>query len=155
MSGLSYYKVGQRQDFGTHTFTAEEIVAFGRKYDPQPFHIDAEKAKDSMFGGLCASGWHTGAVWMRKICDFRERDFARVAAEGGVPPVLGPSPGIKNMRWFKPVFAGATIRFGCEVTAARELRSRPGWGVVETRNFAETPDGEPVMEFESAVMVRV
>ncbi|WP_099864509.1 MaoC family dehydratase [Pararhizobium haloflavum] len=155
MSGLNYYKVGERQDFGTHTFTAQEIIAFGKKFDPQPFHVDEARARDSMFGGLCASGWHTGAVWMRKICEFREKDFARVAENGGVPPVLGPSPGIRNMRWLKPVFAGETIRFGCVVAKTRVLRTKPGWGLVETHNFAETLDGKTVMAFDSAVLVKI
>jgi acyl dehydratase len=154
MSGFGFYEVGVVQDFGTHIFTADEIIAFGQKFDPQPFHVDAEAAKASLFGGLCASGWHTGAVWMRKICDYREREFARIEAEGGTAPVLGPSPGISNMRWLKPVFAGETIRFGCEVTGKRALKSRPGWGIVESRNFAERLDGERVMEFDSAILVR-
>lgn len=154
MSGLDYYVVGTRQDFGTHTFTAEEIIAFARAYDPQPFHLDAESARASLFGGLCASGWHTGAIWMRKTCDFRASEFARIEAEGGTAPVLGPSPGFKNMRWLKPVFAGETIRFGAVVAGTRLLRSKPGWGIVETDNFAETLDGVPVMRFESAVLVK-
>ena len=57
--------VGSRRDLGSYTFTEEEIIRFGRKYDPQSFHIDPEAAKNSMFGGLIASGWHTAAVWMK------------------------------------------------------------------------------------------
>lgn len=155
MSSLDYYRIGARQDFGTHTFTADEIIAFGKKFDPQPFHVDADAAKQSLFGGLCASGWHTGAVWMRKICDFRERETARITAEGGKPPILGPSPGIRNMRWLQPVFAGETIHFGCDVVNARALKSKPGWGIVETRNFAENANGERVMEFDSAVLIQI
>ena len=155
MTGLDYYTIGDRQDFGDHTFTEEEIVAFARKYDPQPFHLDHEAANGSVFGALCASGWHTGAIWMRKNCEFRDKDIARHVAEGGVAPVHGPSPGLKNLTWHKPVFPGETIRFGSEVTGKRELRSKPGWGVLETRNFAETLDGKPVMTFDSAVLIRL
>ena len=155
MSGEDYYVVGARHDFGTHVFTADDIIAFAEKYDPQPFHVDEQRARESLFGGLCASGWHTAAVWMRKNCDYRARDFARIEAEGGKPPVHGPSPGFKNMAWFKPVFAGDTVRFGCTVLAVRALNSKPGWGIVQTENFAETPDGKPVMRFESAVLVQL
>lgn len=155
MSGLDFYEVGAVQDFGTHTFTEDEIIAFGRKFDPQPFHVDPEAARQSLFGGLCASGWHTGAVWMRKVCDYRDREFARIEAEGGKAPVLGPSPGIRNMRWLKPVFAGETVRFGSEILSTRALKSKPGWGIVETRNFAETLDGAAVMQFESALLVAI
>lgn len=155
MSGLDYYVIGRREDFGVHTFSAEEIVEFARKYDPQPFHLDEEAARNSMFGGLCASGWHTTAIWMRKACDFRDREFARIEAEGGEKPGVGPSPGFKNLRWLKPVFAGETIRFFSEPLSARALNSRPGWGIVESANGAETLDGKPVMTFQSAVLVKI
>jgi acyl dehydratase len=63
------FKVGERAELGRHTFTEEEIVSFGRQYDPQPFHVDPEKAGKSVFGGLIASGWHTCAVGMRLMCE--------------------------------------------------------------------------------------
>lgn len=155
MSGLDFYTIGARPVFGTHTFEPDEIIAFAKKYDPQPFHLDAELARNSMFGGLCASGWHTAGVWMRKNYDFLRTEFARIEAEGGTPPMLGPSPGFRDLRWLKPVYAGETISFGTEVKAKRELKSKPGWGLVESSGFAERLDGTPVMTFDSAVLVGV
>ena len=58
-------EIGAKRDLGTYTFTEDEIIAFAQKYDPQIFHIDPEAAKNTMFGGLIASGWHTAAVWMK------------------------------------------------------------------------------------------
>lgn len=154
MNVLDLFIPGETQDFGTHTFTAEEIIAFAKLYDPQPFHLDAEAAKASLFGGLCASGWHTTAMWMRKNCDHRPVYEARLRAEGRPVPAYGPSPGFKNLKWLRPVFAGETIRFGLMVKGARALGSRPGWGLVQSEGHAF--HGETcVMRFDSTVLIRL
>jgi acyl dehydratase len=145
---------GYRADLGTHVFTAEEIVRFAEKYDPQLFHVDVEAARASIFGGLCASGWHTAAVWMRKQRDHAARR-AKLRAEAGLPAVeFGPSPGFENLKWLRPVYAGEEIRFYCETTVFRPSASRPGWHVFTGNNGGTLLDGTPVISFTSSALVR-
>ncbi len=150
-----FFAPGYKADLGTHLFTAEEIIRFATKYDPQPFHVDPEAAKASIFGGLCASGWHTASVWMRKQRDFAaERERQRAAA--GLPAVaFGPSPGFEKLKWLRPVYAGEEIRFYCATTACRPSASRPGWYVFTGDNGAATSAGEPVLSFTSSALVRL
>jgi acyl dehydratase len=134
--------VGTRRDLGSYTFTEEEIIRFGRKYDPQSFHIDPEAAKHSMFGGLIASGWHTAAIWMKLAIAERERSR-------GTSPLLraGVSPGFEDMKWLNPVRPGMTIRFSSEITGKKELASRPELGLVLSRNKGHDEDGDLVFRF--------
>lgn len=150
MRFLEDVAVGERTTFGSHTFTAEEIRRFASAYDPQPFHMDEEAAARSHFGALCASGWHTAAMWMR----FMVRHRQRAASGGAVMPDLGPSPGFDDLKWLKPVYAGDTIAFSTEVVAKRESRSRPGWGVVTSRNEAHNAAGDLVFCFTGHVLVQ-
>jgi len=122
---------GERNEIGRFTFTAESIVAFARKFDPQYFHLDAEKAKDSVLGGLCASGWHVSAAMMRCNVEAIERQARAVAAQGGEPPKFGPSPGFRNLKWLKPVHAGDTVTYFMRFTGDRPVPSRPGRNIVE------------------------
>lgn len=101
------------------TVTAEAIVAFARQFDPQPFHLDDEAGKASLFGGLCASGWHTAALCMRMMCDAYLLDSASLG-----------SPGLDELRWLKPVRAGDTLRWKMTVLEQRPSRSRPAMGSV-------------------------
>jgi acyl dehydratase len=134
--------IGTRRDLGSYTFTEEEIIRFGRKYDPQSFHIDPEAAKHSMFGGLIASGWHTAAVWMKLAIAERERSK-------GTSPLLraGVSPGFEDMKWLKPVRPGMTVRFSSEITGKKELASRPELGLVLSRNKGHDENGDLVFRF--------
>ena len=86
------FKVGERSEMGRHTFGADEIVTFARQFDPQPFHTDPQAARESAFGGLIASGWHTCAVGMRLMVD---QYIGRTVSLG--------SPGIEDIRWLRPV----------------------------------------------------
>jgi len=131
------FKVGDRAEMGSHTFTEEEILSFGRAYDPQPFHTDREAADKSFFGGLIASGWHTCAVAMRVMVE----SYLRHAASLG-------SPGIENVRWPHPVRPGDTLVFRREVLAARASMTRPGVGLVKHRWEAVNQRGELVMTME-------
>ncbi|CAM5222871.1 dehydratase [Bosea thiooxidans] len=141
---------GSRHELGSFIFTAEEIVAFARSFDPQPFHMDEAAAAASSFGRLAASGWHTAAVWMATMVSHRRRQFA---VASGRPARLGPSPGFKNLRWTKPVFAGDRITYFSEVTAKRESASRPQWGLYFHRNTGLNQKGEEVFSFEGCVFV--
>jgi acyl dehydratase len=136
--------VGERTDLGSHTFTAEEIKAFARKFDPQRFHVDEEAAKASPFGRLCASGWHTAAVFMRHFVEFERSEADKLRAHGDTPARDGPSPGIRELRWLKPVYAGDTI------TYARETTRQPGWGLMVAYNTGTNQHGELVFSFIGA-----
>jgi acyl dehydratase len=135
--------------FGSHTFTAEEIKAFAREFDPQAFHLDEEAAKQSHFGKLCASGWHTMAVWMRMMVDKRSQVVAEMAARGEPVPTLGPSPGFRDLRWHKPVYVGDTISYSSTVIDKRPSNSRPDWGVISVRTTGMNQNGEPVISVVS------
>jgi acyl dehydratase len=146
-------RLGDLRDFGKHTFTTEDIKRFARTFDPQPFHVDEEAARRSHFGALCASGWHTTAACMRLIVDFHKRLAAEMLARGEHPAKIGPSPGFKNMRWVKPVYAGDTIAFSSKVIDMRPLASRPQWGVVRMHTIGTNQKGERVYEVENAAFV--
>jgi acyl dehydratase len=135
-------RIGGRRELGSYTFTEEEIIRFGKKYDPQPFHIDPEAAKHSIFGGIIASGWHTAAIWMKLAIADREKS-------AGKSPLLraGVSPGYEDMRWIKPVRPGMTLRFSSEICGKVELRSRPDMGIVLSRNEARNDKGTLVFHF--------
>jgi acyl dehydratase len=154
MSLDSFFRIGETITLGSHTFTAPEIKAFAAKYDPQRFHMDEREAETSVFGALCASGWHTAATWMKYNLTNRE-DTAKQSWEGPGPrPEFGPSPGFTNMKWLKPVYAGDTITFTRRAVAHRALASRPGWRLLTIICGAHDDAGRPVMEFESTVLVK-
>lgn len=131
------FKVGERAELGRHTFTAEEIIDFGRRYDPQPFHVDVEKAKHGAFGGLIASGWQTCAIGMRLM----------VEAYINQTVSLG-SPGIDDIRWLKPVRPGDTIAYSRTVLESRASATRNGVGLVKHRWEAVNQRGERVLTME-------
>jgi acyl dehydratase len=148
-----YLGIGEAIELGEHVFSAEAIKAFARLYDPQPFHVDEALAAGTVFGGLCASGWHTAAVWMR----LNLRHFAKNRPEwtgAGPEPSFGPSPGFENMRWPKPVYAGETVRYFRTATAHRRLASRPGWRIVSLRGHAVDSKGDAVLDFDGGTFLK-
>jgi acyl dehydratase len=149
-----YFDVGTAIELGSHTFAADEIKEFARKYDPQPFHVDEEAAGHSVFGALCASGWHTAAMWMRYNLKRREDAGDTPWGGPGPQPEFGPSPGFQNLKWLKPVYAGDTVTFTRRAVGHRALASRPGWRVLTIVCAGHNQNGDPVLEFESAVLVK-
>lgn len=137
-------EVGRVVEAGSYTMTRAEIVEFASKYDPQPFHLDEEKAKDSMFGELVASGFHTASAMMRMMVDHLIR-------EGGG---LG-SPGIDELRWVQTVKPGDVLRIRARVLDKRESKSKPGIGII--RNFVEVLNqkDEVVLTMKSTGFVRM
>ena len=121
-------------DLGSHAFDADAIVAFARDFDPQPFHLDEDAGKASLFGGLAASGWHVACAWMALWIAHQNREIAARAARGEVVPVPGPSPGFDDMKWLRPVLAGDTVRYRTTLIRARPSATRPDWGILSTRN---------------------
>lgn len=133
------FQVGDTWSSPPTLISAEEIMAFGRNYDPQPMHTDIERAAQGPFGGLIASGWHIAAVSVR----------AFVQAGGyGKTPVVGL--GIDELRWMRPVKAGDTLTFTRDVVELRRSATNPGHGIVRTRVTARNQDGESVMTLMTA-----
>lgn len=147
MTDFEDLEIGQEAEIGSHTFTAGEIIAFARRWDPQPFHIDPEAAARSLLGGLCASGWHTACMWMRLNVEHGRRLAAEALAAGRQPPRFGPSPGISDLRWPRPVYAGDTVTYSWRISGKRPLATRPQWGLVEHEAFGVNQNGEPVLAF--------
>ena len=133
---LDDFKPGQVFELGSFTMTEEEIIDFATKFDPQPFHTDPEAARESPFGGLIASGWHTVGCVMRLLVD------NLIPAKSA----LG-SPGIDHLRWLQPVRPGVEYRVTYTVDEVRESRSKPDRGVITTTCDAYDPEGEKVMTF--------
>ena len=149
-----FFEPGHRSEIGSHTFTRDEIIRFARKFDPQPFHIDEEKARASVLGGLCASGWHTAAVWMRLMRDFNAGSVAEWVAAGNPPYAIGPSPGFKNLRWIRPVYVDDTITYFNNTETCRPSASRPGWYIFSGRQEGINQHGKPVFSFDSTGFLR-
>jgi acyl dehydratase len=120
---------GRVFDLGTTVVDRHEMLAFARRFDPQPFHVDEEAGAASIFGRLAASGWFTAALWMRAYAD---GVLARATSVG--------SPGGDEIRWPAPVFAGDELRASMEVLEARRSRSRPGLGLVRVRALLHRGD---------------
>jgi acyl dehydratase len=145
--------VGQRREIGSFTFTADLIKQFAAQFDPQPFHLDEEAGRKSLFGGLAASGWHVGSVCMKLMVADGQRLSKEQAARGEEVAVWGPSPGFRELRWIKPVLAGDTIRFSSEVETIRTSEKRPEWGIVQARNTGFNQRGELVFSFLATAFV--
>lgn len=143
--------IGETEELGTYTFEPDDIIRFAQQFDPQPFHTDAEAAKNSLFGSLCASGWQTASVWMKLMVGYRDRIRTYALSRGARPARLGPSPGYNNLKWLKPVYAGDTITYRTTVTAKRASASRPGWGLVFHHNTGTNQHGEEVFSFDGMV----
>jgi len=127
-------KPGDTSTLGSYTVTAEEIIAFAKKYDPQPFHLDEEAARRTIFGGLIASGWHSCAIMMRLSVDAMRRE--EMAGVG--------SPGIDSCRWHKPVRAGDTVTVRTEITETWPSRTKP-LGFVSRKAEMLNQHGEVVL----------
>lgn len=153
MKAFDYFEVGGRLDYGRHCFSEAEVREFDELYGPQPCHFE------SLPGGspdtLFVSGWHLGCIWMRKLCEFYEREQARLIAEGRGALGLGPSPGLQKMRWMLPVLPGEEVGLGSVITLKRPLESRPGWGIVCFDSFAEKADSSLAMQAEGAMLVEL
>ena len=144
---IAYYyedfPAGEVVEFGDRLVTAEEIVAFAKDWDPQPFHVDAEAAKDSQIGELIASGWHTGCLLMRMMCDAFLLDSA---SEG--------APGAEEIRWVKPVRPGDRLHARRTTVSARTSRSRPTLGILEFHYDVMNQNGETVLVMRGTSFMR-
>jgi acyl dehydratase len=146
-------EVGQRREVGSFTFTAEAIKTFAVQFDPQRFHVSEEEGRNSLFGGLAASGWHVGSVCMKLLVADGQREMKEAAARGETVAVWGPSPGFRELRWLKPVLAGDTISFASEIVAKRTSDSRPNWGILQARQTGTNQHGELVYSMVATAFV--
>ncbi|MEM7540457.1 MAG: MaoC family dehydratase [Pseudomonadota bacterium] len=137
------YPQGAPIELGTLCVSKEEVIAFAERYDPQAFHIDEQAADASHFGGLIASGWHTGSMFMRVLVD----EF--------VSPVAGMgSPGIDELRWLEPVRPDDVLSVRVTVTEKRRSRTKPDRGIMKTFGEVTNQRGVTVMTIHAMSMVR-
>jgi acyl dehydratase len=147
MSHIQYYwedlTPGSVRELGSVSVSAEEIKDFAEQFDPQPFHLDELAGRRSIFGNLCASGWHTCALAMRLTVD----NFLRESSSMG-------SPGLEGLRWLKPVYPDDTLTLRHTILESRPLRKRPDTGLVRSRWEMFNQNGEKVLEMEGYGMFR-
>jgi len=135
---LEDFSPGQTIELGSYEMTREEILDFAARYDPQPFHVDEERARQSSFGGLVASGWHTGAVAIRLWVD---SVMTRSSGMG--------SQGLDRLRWLRPVRPGDVLTARATVLNVTQDWMRPDRGTVRSRTEVRNQYGDVVMTFTS------
>ncbi len=133
--------VGQRFTSGSHVLDAAQIKAFASEFDPQPFHLDDEAAKATLFGGLAASGWHTAALTMRLL------------VQNGLPIAGGIVGSGGELSWLKPARPGDTLRVESEIVEVTPSRSRPDRGSVRVRSETRNQHGDVVQTFTARLVV--
>jgi acyl dehydratase len=141
LSFLDGLSVGQRFTSASHAVTEGEMLAFARQFDPQPFHLDAEAAKATLFGGLAASGWYTAAITMR------------LNVEGGLPIAGGLIGAGGEIAWPKPLRAGDVIHVESEVKDVAPSRSRADRGIVTFESRTINQNGEVVQVVKPKLVV--
>lgn len=137
-------EIGAPLTYGAYEVTKDEIFAFAHAYDPQPHHIDEEAAKLSLTKGLCASGWHTCAMFMRMLADGMLADCAALGASA-----------IDEVQWRKPVRPGDILKARSTCVAKRLMRSRPGVGICTMRHEILNQGDELVMVMDNAFFIAV
>jgi acyl dehydratase len=140
---LDVLHVGDRFGSGTFEVTEQGIVEFAENFDPQPFHLDLDAAKRSVFRGLAASGWHTAAMSMKL---FVTGDLHLAGGSIGL--------GVDGLEWPRPVRPGDTLRLETEIVEVRRSRSKPDRGIIRIRNVTTNQNGEVVQTFFASVLVR-
>ena len=135
------FPAGEVKEYGDCLVTTEAIVEFAREFDPQPFHLDDEAARSTLFGGLVASGWHTAAITMRLI------------VAGGLPIAGGIIGTGGDLQWTRPVRPGDTLRVECEVLAIIPSRTKADRGTVTVRCTTLNQDSEMVQSFTPKLVV--
>lgn len=132
---------GGTMQLGSKTVSAEEIIEFASEFDPQPMHLSEEAGKQSILGGLSASGWHSCAMFMKMLCDNLLLDSTSQGA-----------PGIDHLKWMKPVLAGDTLTASSTVLSKRVSAKRPNLGFVTMRAQMVNQRGEQVFELQNTGM---
>lgn len=151
---LEDFAPGDNWVIGSHHFTREAILGFNRRFDPIGFHIDDEAAARSPYGRITAAGLHTACGWMVCYLNHARQIHAELAAHGMPVPEQGPSPGFKNMKWPRPVYAGDTVTYAGTVKSTRLMASRPGWGLMFGLHQGHNQHDELVFAYEGVVLVQ-
>lgn len=135
---------GTTARFGSKRVERDEVVAFARQFDPQPFHLSDEAAAATYFGRLSVSGWHSCAMTMRMLVDhMAEHEQAGLG-----------SPGIETLRWLKPVYPGDVLRVESTILDKRPSGSRPDMGSYRSAVTVLNQDDAPVLTFTSTGLMR-
>jgi acyl dehydratase len=147
MPAIKYYwedlQPGSVRELGSVTVSREEIKEFAGQFDPQPFHLDEAAGRRSIYGNLCASGWHTCALAMKLTVE----NFLNESSSMG-------SPGLESLRWLKPVYPGDTLSLTHKILESRPLRKRLDTGLVRSLWEMTNQHGDPVMQMEGYGMFR-
>jgi acyl dehydratase len=138
---LEDLRVGQRFSGGSHTIDEAQIKAFAVQFDPQPFHLDGEAAKATLFGGLAASGWHTAAITMKLLVD------SGLPLRGGIIGSGG------EINWPRPTRPGDTLTVVSEIEEITPSRSRPDRGMIRVRSETRNQHGEIVQILMAKLVV--
>ncbi|MEM8750752.1 MAG: MaoC family dehydratase [Pseudomonadota bacterium] len=136
------FPVGKSFPLGPRKITAEEIIAFAERYDPQPFHLDGESEQATAVGGLIASGWHTCSILMRMMCDAY---LLNTASQG--------SGGLDKIKWLRPIRPDDTLTGAATVMGRRVSKSNPGLGLINFAYTIQNQHAEPVLEVTGMGMV--
>lgn len=137
------YPEGGIFEFGSIAVVEDEVIEFAKRYDPQDFHVDPDAARETVFGGIIASGWHTGSLTMRLYADHYLSKVASLA-----------SPGLDELRWVKPVRPGDTLSVRVTVEATRRSQSKPDRGVVHSYIETLNQESDVVMTMRAVNFLR-
>jgi acyl dehydratase len=137
------FPVGSVRELGSMVVAREAVIEYARLWDPQPFHLDDAAAASSLFGRICASGWHTCAMAMRMMCDSYLLESASLG-----------SPGLDKLRWLQPVYPGDTLRGTLTVLDARVMVSKPDIGLVLSSWNIVNQHGQSVLTMQGWGMFR-
>lgn len=148
-------ELDQTYSLGSHRFTAEEILAYGRAYDPLPQHTAPDAPRSLAAGGLSASGWHVASIGHRRMVDTLTEEAERLRAAGRTPGVSGPSPGITRMDFLAPVRPGDEVHYTLAVTSKRPSGSLPGWGLLFNRLEGHNQHGALVYTAEVVAFTKL
>ena len=140
-------RLGAKTDYGHYAFAEAEIIAFARRFDPQPFHTDPASAKGSLFDGLCASGWHTAAAASRAAAMARLFCNAAARQRGLELPVLAPAAAWRDLRWPRPVYVNDVVEFRARLSEKTAHPLRRDVGLIGTEVQGRNQRGEIVLAF--------
>ena len=141
---LEEIEIGRIVELGHHHFTREAIIAFARQYDPQPFHLDEEAAKNSVLGGLAASGWQSSAILIKLSVEGYANRSAAMASNS-----------MEEGRWLKPVYAGETLTGRATVLSRRVSSKRPEMGILKMKFELFNAEGELKAELTGVQFMKV
>lgn len=137
------YTAGERHELGAHPVTESDIVSYARRFDAQAFHLDPLAARQSIYGGLIASGWHTGSIMMKLLAEHFISPYSSMG-----------SPGVDEVRWPRPVRPGDVLRLRVTVIDRRRSVSKPDRGLLRLRQECVNQRGEVVMSLTAMMFCR-